>query len=265
MEQKGLDRIFALGEKKLKYSKNYGQYTVYAMLAGAYCTIGMALAYSAGAGAAASPGVAGMYKFVIGAMFTLAFTLIMFSGAELFTGNVMVMTVGLLGRKTRLGEASSLLCRCYFANLLGAALMGIVITATGLLNGTPFGDLIVESCAAKMTLAFWPAFFRGIMCNILICLGTWVFVKLENEVAKMIILFWVIVGFVTPGYEHSVANAALFTMGLFTPQKTEAVSLLGAVRNLVPVTLGNIAGGAVFVGLAYWFAGSEKKLSGGSM
>ena len=224
MEQKGIDIVLALAQKKLRFQKSFGQYTVYSMLAGAYCALGMALAYSAGSGIHNTPGIAGLDKLVIGFLFTLAFTFIMFGGAELFTGNVMIMTIGLLARRVRPGEAAALLCHCYLANLLGAAVMGSVIALTGLLNNTSFGDLLSESSAAKMTLAFGPAFFRGVMCNIFICMGTWIFLKLQNEVAKMIVLFWAIVGFVTPGFEHSIANSALFTMALLTPQRPEAVT-----------------------------------------
>ena len=81
---------------------------------------------------------------------------------------------------------------------------------------------------------------------------------MKSEVAQMLMLVWVVVGFVTTGYEHSIANTALFTMAFLAPQTTGAISLSGAISNLVPVTIGNMIGGSLFVGVVYWYSGRAK-------
>lgn len=257
MEQHGLDAMYVSAAKKLNFFKKLPRYFVYACMAGCFCSIGMALAYSLAGGFYASEALHGAYKFVIGATFTLSFTMIIFAGAELFTGNVLVFTIALLGKKVTLVESLRLIVFCYCANLIGASLMGWIVSQTGLLAGE-MGSLLVDSAAAKMSLSFAHAFFRGVMCNILVCLGIWCVGKLKSEIAKMIVLFWVVLGFAGPGYEHSIANAGIFTMAMLAPQATEALTLAGACHNLLPVTLGNLLGGAVFVGWVYWFSGRDE-------
>lgn len=223
-------------------------------MAGGFCTLGMALAYSLGAEFSASVALRGASKLIVASAFTFALAMIVFAGAELFTGNVFVMTVSTLCGRTKPAPACSLLAFCYLANIFGAAVFGTLIWATGLLDG-PMGEFLVNAAAVKMSIPFWQAFFRGVLCNTLICLGVWSASKAKSETAKLIMIFWAVLGFVGSGYEHSIANSGLFTMALLAPQSAQGVSLLGAVNNLVPVTLGNLAGGALLVGWVYWFSG----------
>lgn len=257
MEHEGIGIVCGSARKKLDFYRNKPQYFVYACMAGGFCAIGMALAYALGAEFSASEALRGASRLVVASAFTFALTMIVFAGAELFTGNVFVLTVSVLCGDTKFSRACSLLAFCYFANFVGAALFGMMIWATGLLGG-PMGASLVNSATVKMALPFWPAFFRGTLCNALICLGTWSGSKVKSETAKMILYFWVVLAFVGTGYEHSIANAGLFTMALLAPQTTPDVSLYGAVCNLIPVTLGNLAGGALLVGWTYWFSGRGK-------
>lgn len=252
-QAKGIVSVMAT--EKMKFSQNIYSYFIYSMMAGACCALGMALAYSVGGQFYFSEGLYGAYTLVMGIAFVLSFTLIIFCGAELFTGNMVVMTVGVCEKTVFSREAVRLLAFCYLGNVLGAILFGAIFGWTGLLSGYT-GDLLVRSCTMKMALPFAPAFFRGILCNMLICMGIWAVAKLKSEVAKMLILIWVVVGFVASGYEHSIANTALFTMAFIAPQTTTEISLYGAISNLIPVTLGNMVGGSLFVGLVYWY--SEK-------
>lgn len=254
LEREGIKTVCDSAMKKLGFYNQKAKYFVYACMAGSFCSIGMALAYTFGADFYASETLRGAYRFIIAFAFTFALTMIIFSGAELFTGNVFVMTVSALCGRVKLSRACSLLAFCYLANIVGAAAFGVLIWATGLLNGST-GEFLVNAASVKMTLPFWQAFFRGVLCNMLICLGTWSSTKAKSEVAKMVMIFWAVVGFVGSGYEHSIANAGLFTMALLAPHTAQGVSLIGAVNNLVPVTLGNLAGGALLVGWAYWFSG----------
>lgn len=262
MEQTGLAAVCQSAEKKLNFFQSQGRYFVYACMAGCFCSLGMALAYAMGGSFYASEALRGAYKLILGSTFTLSFTMIIFAGAELFTGNVFVFTVSVLSKKTAPAASVQLVAFCYLANILGAAVMGAVVAATGLLQGS-MGDLLVTSAMTKMTLPFFQAFFRGVLCNTLVCLGIWCVTKMKSETAKLIVLLWVVLGFAGPGYEHSIANAGIFTMAMLAPQAggaglSLAAGLAGALRNLVPVTLGNLVGGGLCVGWVYWFAGSGK-------
>ena len=257
MEEKGLDLTSASARKKVAFCGEFSQYFVYSGMAGACCALGMALAYSIGAGFYFNEATSGAYTLIMGIAFALSFTLIVFSGAELFTGNMMVMTIGVMEKSIKLRQAAKLLLLCYLGNVVGAIFFGWLFASSGLLAGKT-GQLLVASCAAKMALPFEQAMVRGILCNMLICMGTWATTKMKSEVAQMLMLVWVVVGFVTTGYEHSIANTALFTMAFLAPQTTGAISLSGAISNLVPVTIGNMIGGSLFVGVVYWYSGRAK-------
>jgi len=108
-----------------------------------------------------------------------------------------------------------------------------------------------------MNAPFLELFMRGILCNTLVCLAIWCSMKLKEETAKLIMIFWCLFAFITSGFEHSVANMTLLSISLFIPHP-ETVSWAGLAANLVPVTLGNIVGGMLFVGIAYWYIAREK-------
>ena len=251
MEQEGLARVSRAAAQKVSFCKYKGKFVIYSMIAGAFCSIGMAFAYSTGAAFYFSPTSREFYKLALGIAFALSFTLITFAGCELFTSNVFVMTIGSLTRSIGIRDAAGLLTLCYVSNLIGAAFIAWVFGMTGLLEGS-VGELLVSSTAVKMHLPFTQALFRGIMCNVLVCLGYWAMAKVQSEVAKLIIIVWVVAGFVTPGYEHSIANAGIFTMAFLAPAATQEVTLIGIASNLIPVTLGNLIGGALLVALPYW-------------
>ena len=116
---------------------------------------------------------------------------------------------------------------------------------------------MLKSAAGKMAPTSVELFLRGIMCNILVCLAAWSFYKLKSEAAKLIMIFWCLYAFITAGFEHSIANMTLLTIALMIPHKAN-VSLQGYIHNLTAVTLGNFVGGAIFVGLAYWYISKEK-------
>lgn len=100
-------------------------------------------------------------------------------------------------------------------------------------------------------------FLKGLLCNMLGCLAVWCAVKLKEETAKLIMIFWCLFAFITTGFEHSVANMTLLTTALLIPH-TAAISISGLVHNLIWVTLGNFVGGVVFIGAAYWYISKEK-------
>ena len=260
MEQQGVCAVTAAAKRKADFFRaSAPRYFVYAMMAGVFCGLGMILAYSAGGALDFYESTRGLAKIVFGVSFALSFTLIVYAGSELFTGNVMVLTIGTLNGAVKPSTTLALMACVYVGNLCGATLIAALIGSTGLLDGEMVGGYIVANAAVKMALPFWQAFARGVLCNMLVCLATWATAKLKSEPAKMLILAWCVYGFSTSGFEHSIANMALFVMAMASPLRTAAISLSGYLHNLIPVTLGNIAGGALLIGLAYFYIGNLRQ------
>jgi nitrite transporter NirC len=254
MEQEALQRVSLEAARKVDFYRHTLEFIVYSMIAGAFCSIGMAFAYSVGSAFFLTPALRELYRVAIGVSFSLSFTLIIFAGCELFTSNVFVMSVGTFKSSVEARDASALLLLCYFSNIAGAVLMAWIIAMTGLL-AEHAGELMRISSAGKISLPFVHALFRGAMCNVLVCLGYWAMSKTQSETAKLIIIVWVVAGFVTPGYEHSIANAGIFAMAFSAPATAQEITFTGALSNMLPVTIGNALGGSLLVGLPYAFSG----------
>ena len=129
-------------------------------------------------------------------------------------------------------------------------------------NGTIsilFGLLLCFSpVATKMSLPAQELFFRGLFCNILVCLAVWCTFRCKDDVSKLIMIFWCLFIFITAGFEHSVANMTLLTIGLLSPG-TAAVSIAGYIYNIGVVTLGNMIGGIFFVAIPYYLISRKNK------
>jgi nitrite transporter len=253
------DTIIAVGAASEKKNALVGasliRYLVLAALAGCYVGLGIALIFAIGAplAAAGSPFV----KLIMGASFGVALTLVIFMGSELFTGNNMVLTIGVLTGKSSLGQLGSIWFWSYVGNLAGSLALAWLIVQAGVLAGDPQRSFVESVAATKMGLSFEAALARGILCNWLVCLAVWGSMRVQSEVAKLVIIFWCLFAFIATGFEHSVANMTLLGIALFQPHG-DAVSWMGFVQNLVPVTIGNIIGGGIMVGALYWFASPVK-------
>jgi len=248
-----------VAEKKYAAVKqSVPRYLVMSALAGSYIGLGIALIFAIGAplAKAGSP----FLKPVMGASFGIALSLVIFAGSELFTGNALVLTVGALTRRSSWKHLASVWGWSYLGNLLGCLALGWLLAQSGVFGADPQKSFVETTVAAKMHLDFGTAFARGILANWLVCLAVWCSMRTSSDVAKLVIIFWCLFAFVGAGFEHSIANMTLMALALFQPHG-DAVTWLGYVRNLVPVTLGNIVGGAVFVGGAYWFSSSTKTVT----
>src|ERR1051325_10707813 len=111
-----------------------------------------------------------------------------------------------------------------------------------------------------MSLPFFAAFARGILANWLVCLAVWCAMRTTSDVAKLVLIFWCLFAFIGAGFEHSIANMTLLALALFQSHG-ETITWMGYLQNLVPVTLGNIVGGAIMVGGLYWFSSPLKSAS----
>jgi formate transporter len=195
-----------------------------------------------------------------GVTFSLGLVLVVVAGAELFTGNNLLVMAWADGRITT-GELLRSWTIVYFANAFGAIGLAVIayLAEHGSLNGGAVAATYVRIAAAKTALPFWEAFFKGVLCNLLVCLAVWLALAGRSVADKVLAIVFPISAFVAAGFEHSVANMYLIPLGIFlrgevaTAELASAVSLdwSGFVRNLIPVTLGNIVGGSLMVAIVY--------------
>ncbi|OCL26637.1 nitrite transporter NirC [Orenia metallireducens] len=252
------DKVAIAAKKKVEFMNNdLSRYFVLSMLAGAFVGLGIMLIFSIGAPlkAAGSP----MVKTIMGASFGVALTLVIFAGSELFTGNNLIMTVGWLSGEVRIKDVFKLWFWCYLGNLVGSIGVAWLIFKTGLISNAPTSTLILGATAGKMNAPISELFFRGILCNMLVTLAIWMGMKAKNEVSKLILIFWCLFAFIGSGFEHSVANMTLLAMGLFIPGHPETIAVAGYFRNLIPVTLGNMVGGAILIGAVYFYVSNSSQ------
>lgn len=249
--------------------------TVLGFFAGVYIGFGAQLATMVTHDLAGVIGV-GVAKLISGAVFSVGLMLVVIAGAELFTGNNLIL-LSVLDRQVRIQKLLRNWGIVYFANLVGSLLLVLLMYESGLwkTNGALVGAKALLIANAKVNLTFLEAFTRGILCNWLVCLALWIAVSARAVIGKVFAILFPIMAFVASGFEHSVANMFFIPMGLVLKGQATVVSTAGLtgalsnltigkmiIRNLVPVTIGNIIGGAFFVATLYWIVYIRKGKSG---
>ncbi len=222
------------------------QMFVLAILAGAFIGFGAAAYTAVMTGADASFGPS---RLLGGLVFSLGLILVIVGGAELFTGNAL-MIMAAVERKITLRRMLRSWGIVYLGNFVGAAGLAVVFGFSGLLEGA-MGATATAIPGIKASLLPMEAFIRGALCNMLVCLAIWLTFAARSAAGKILGILWPISAFVLLGLEHSVANMYFFHQGWMVGSN---VTISDALSNLVWVTLGNIAGGAGGVALAYRFA-----------
>ncbi len=238
---------------------------VLGILAGAYIGFGGMLATTVSFDMAAHLGV-GFTKFMTGAVFSLGLMLVIIAGAELFTGNNLMISSA-IAREITLGRMLERWALVYAANFIGSILIALLFVFSGLwrLSEGALGAAAVKIAYGKVNLPFIQALLRGVGCNWLVCLAVWMALAARQTIGKIFAIFFPIMGFVALGFEHSVANMYFIPTGILlrllggvsapTGVAPESLSWLSFLwKNLLPVTIGNIIGGVVFVGMSYWSA-----------
>lgn len=210
----------------------------------------------------------GLTKLLGGIAFSLGLILVVVAGAELFTGNnlvIMGFASGVVTYKQLLKNWSV----SYLGNFLGSLVVVFLMFFTNLwkMKDYMLGAKAVLIAADKVNLTFLEAFSRGILCNALVCLAIWLCFSARTVVGKIAAIIFPITAFVASGFEHSIANMYFIPIGILLKQNEsvanailkiapdaalERLNVLGFLGNLLPVTIGNIIGGAVMVGLVYW-------------
>ncbi len=228
-------------------------YIVSSVLAGIFIGFGVLLIFTISGLLNGLPSV----KIIMGAAFSVALSLVVIAGAELFTGNNMVMAVGIKEKTVTVGNAIKLWIVCFIGNWIGAIILSLIFIGTGLGNGAT-GEAIAAAAAAKMSVAFLPLLLRGVLCNMLVCLAVWCATRCKSEAAKLIMVFWCLFAFNVIGLEHSIANMTTLTIALIKPFEA-AVSVGGYFYNIFVVALGNMIGGIICIALPYCIIAKQKK------
>ena len=245
-----------------------------AILAGAFIGFGAMLSTVAAAGAT---GVLpyGVIRLLSGVAFSLGLILVVLGGAELFTGNNL-MVMAWASRQLGTLEMLRAWLLVYLGNLVGAAATAMLVFAAGdhMHGGGSVGAAALAVAAAKTDLSFWSALVHGVLANVLVCLAVWLSYGARSMTDKILVIVPPIAAFVAAGYEHSVANMYLVPAGLLVkfaagpefwaatrldPADFPSLTIGGFLHNLVPVTIGNVIGGGVLVGIVYWFIYLRKR------
>lgn len=252
-----LDKLTIAAKSKVNFLKsNFFAYLVSSCFAGLYVGIGILLIFTIGGLLVGTV----FTKIIMGLSFAIALTLVIFTGSELFTGNNMIMMSGTLNKGVSPLNVIKVWIVSYIGNLIGSIIVGSLFVGTGFVNGGAIMEFFANTALAKSSVGASELFFRGILCNILVCVAVLCCFKTKNDTAKILIIFMCLFAFITSGFEHSVANMTIYAVALLEPSIT-TVTLSDAVYNIGIVTIGNIVGGALFLGGGAYILGRKNNIS----
>ncbi|TQQ83216.1 nitrite transporter NirC [Peptacetobacter hominis] len=255
MFEKEYNSIAETAAKKISFLKrNKIGYFTSSMLAGIYIGIGILLIFSIGGQLGTHP----MTKFFMGISFGIALSLVVIAGADLFTGNNLIMSVGIIKKTVSLNDSIILWLICFLGNWFGSIILAILFHFSGL-DTMEFAEFVNKTAVIKTTLSPLALFTRAILCNLLVCLAVWCSYKCTSESGKLIMIFWCLFAFITTGFEHSVANMTLLSCALINNINGD-LSILGYLYNIITVALGNITGAIILLALPYAIISKEKEV-----
>jgi formate/nitrite transporter len=247
---------------------------VLAVLAGAFIAFGGMLATIVATGAGAMP--MAVVRILSGLAFSLGLILVVVGGAELFTGNNLMVMAWASG-KTSFGATIAAWAIVYAGNFIGGAATAGLVFLSGLhqLDGGAVGSAALATLELKAELPFSVALFKGILANVLVCLAVWLSYGARSITDKILAVVPPVAAFVAAGFEHSIANMYLIPFGLLIvdfadpafwsaigqdPAAFAGIGWDALAQNLIPVTIGNVLGGGVLVGAVYWFVYLRKSI-----
>ena len=221
--------------------KNPLGYFISSMVAGMFISFGSMVAF---------------VKLIQSVAFPSALSLVVMAGAELFTGNNLVMAAASLRKKVSWADTVKLWCVCWIGNLIASLLCVAAFQLTGLptAGDGAIADYFIKISSAKVSLGVGEILVRAILCNILVCLAVWCGTKMKTESGKLIMIFWCILIFMTCGFEHSIADMSIIGIGV----ANGGITVGQYLYTLLLATVGNIIGGAVFVAVPYHVISKEK-------
>lgn len=256
-----------------KANLHLGKMFLLAVLAGAFIAFGAESSNMAAFGLLSQPLTFGLGKCLAGAIFAAGLIMVILAGGELFTGNSLMVAAAVDKKITWDGMLRNWVV-VYIGNFVGAVLIAFLMYQSGLFGSGAdlLGGMTVKIAAGKCGLSFAKAFILGILCNWLVCLAVWMCTGADSTIGKIFSIFFPIWVFVTSGFEHSIANMYYIPAGLFAKANDAFAAASGLtdaalsklswsgffVNNLIPVTLGNIVGGGIFVAGIYYLIYREK-------
>ncbi|MCM2532022.1 formate/nitrite transporter family protein [Neobacillus pocheonensis] len=257
MELQPMEQVIELALKKKKIlNDSFVRYLMRAALSGIYIGFGIMLSFRLGEGffEIHSP----VASIMTSIFFGIALILIIYGGSELFTGNTMYFTMSTLNKATSWKDTMQNWFACYLGNLIGAVFFALLVMSSGLFSSLESSQLLMATAAHKMDGTTFELFFRAILCNWVVCLAVWLPMHVKGDMAKITVMMLLVFAFVASGFEHSIANMVTFSIALSVPHPV-TITLIGAIHNLIPVTIGNIIGGGLFVGGMYVYLSSPAK------
>lgn len=248
-----------------KSEMSFGRSFALSILAGAFIAMG-AMFFSLVVGDPALPFA--VQRVLGGVTFCLGLALVVVCGAELFTGNTMIV-MSAASKRIKWSAVWKNWVVVFFGNFVGSLVIVALVYLSNmqLMNGGQVGQTMVSVAAGKMNADWIVLFAKGIMCNLLVCLGVWMAYASKTVADKVLAVILPITAFVACGFEHCVANMFFLPMGILLAQVGMApaaidpasVNFMGALYNWSATVPGNIIGGALFVGMMYWYIYSKKK------
>ena len=246
-----LEKLDEYGIKKVKLlNQSKTKYFIASVLAGFYVGLGIFLIMTIG-GVTSRNGY--QYKIFMGLGFGIALSLVIMAGSELFTGNNMAMFSGMLNKKIAVKDGINIWTFSYIGNLAGSMLVGLLFFLSNAANKDVTAFLL-NTAKSKMNTPAPDLFFKGVLCNILVCLAVWCGTKMKTESGKLIMIFWCILIFMTCGFEHSIADMSIIGIGV----ANGGITVGQYLYTVLLATVGNIIGGAVFVAVPYHVISKEK-------
>lgn len=266
---------------KYKVSLPWWNMVIRGFMSGAYIAMGAALATVCSTGilapdkamqfGVASPGFA---QLILGAVFPVGLIITVLTGAELFTGDAMLAPMAAFIHKISWAQVINLWIWVYIGNFIGSVIFAYIMAfgpfttwnAAGAATVTAFGTRAITIASAKVSyvglMGMWSAFLKGVACNWLVNLAILLGICSDDMVGKFFGIWFPIMAFVSCGFEHSIANMYFIPAGIFTQGFVSDPATINAglnwvtmwTANIIPVTIGNIVGGLLFVGVIYWIA-----------
>lgn len=257
----------------VKTERKLGQLILMGIMAGAFIALGGASSNVAVHGIAD----VGLARTLAGVIFPVGLMPIVLVGGELFTGNCLI-SMAVLNKKTTIGKMLANLVIVYCSNLVGALIIDYLVFYSGQLNysGGGLGAYTIKVAATKVAISPLTGIASGILCNMLVCLAILMAGAARDVAGKILAIFFPICAFVVGGYEHCVANMFYIPAGILaasnpayvakaeelygiTAQQCQELTAAASLRNFIPVTIGNMIGGALFIGVMYYFIFIHKK------
>ncbi|MCG8474649.1 MAG: formate/nitrite transporter family protein [Cytophagales bacterium] len=250
---------------KQKLSHSALEFFLLAVMGGAFVACGGLLSIVVGGGipdiAAANPG---LQKFIFGSVFPVGLIMVVISGADLFTSDCAIMTVTTLSKESKWKSLFKVWGLSYVGNFIGSLLVAYFFAyKAGVVTQEPFSQTALSIAVGKTSNPFFKTFLKGVGANWLVCLAVWMGYSSKENLGRAIGIWLPVMTFVTFGFEHSVANMFFIPTAMFMGADISWSTFIS--MNLIPATLGNILGGAIFVGGYHWFLFVRKEKEDGGI